>query len=45
MASLRAELDEGLTKQGKKHGHDKDRPKDKDKAKGKKHRDDDGGWS
>jgi polyhydroxyalkanoate synthesis regulator phasin len=51
VGTLRAELDEGLAKQGKKHGNDKDRPKDKDKdkakdkARGKKHRDDDGGWS
>jgi hypothetical protein len=36
-------LDEGLAKQGKKHGHDKD--KSKDKSKGKKHRDDEGGRS
>ena len=43
VGSLRAELDERLAKQGKKHGHDKD--KSKDKAKGKKHRDDDGGRS
>jgi predicted nucleic acid-binding Zn-ribbon protein len=43
VASLRAELDEGLAKQGKKHGHDKD--KSKDKSKGKKHRDDEGGRS
>jgi hypothetical protein len=41
VGALRAELDEGLEKQGKKHGHDKP----KDKAKGKKHRDDEGGRS